>query len=113
VIEEIFCGKVFLPSPRFQPMITIGEYTKLFLTIINGLGLIRNADSRVFPRVDASDYSSLDVEEPAVVLHTRHFCCRGHGYSDHRHFEHVPLCRPDGRSLRHQYRSGLAGEFST
>ena len=25
---------------RFQPMITIGEYTKLFLTIIIGLGLI-------------------------------------------------------------------------
>jgi len=27
-------------SQRFQPMITIGEYTKLFLTVIVGLGLI-------------------------------------------------------------------------
>jgi sec-independent protein translocase protein TatC len=33
---------------RFQPMITIGEYTKLFLTIIAGLGLIFEMPILVF-----------------------------------------------------------------
>jgi sec-independent protein translocase protein TatC len=33
---------------RFQPMITIGEYTKLFLTIIMGLGLIFQMPILVF-----------------------------------------------------------------
>jgi len=33
---------------RFQPMITIGEYTKLFLTIIVGLGLISEMPVLVF-----------------------------------------------------------------
>jgi len=33
---------------RFQPMITIGEYTKLFLTIIVGLGLIFEMPILVF-----------------------------------------------------------------
>src|SRR3984893_13134289 len=33
---------------RFQPMITIGEYTKLFLTIIIGLGLIFEMPILVF-----------------------------------------------------------------
>src|SRR5216684_2054578 len=33
---------------RFQPMITIGEYTKLFLTIIVGLGLIFEMPVLVF-----------------------------------------------------------------
>ena len=96
---------------RFQPMITIGEYTKLFLTIIIGLGLIFEMPILVFfLALDAGDYGSLDVAESAV-LHTRHFCCRGNGHTDHRHLEHVPVRRPDGRALRHQYRSGLAGEF--
>jgi sec-independent protein translocase protein TatC len=35
-------------SLRFQPMITIGEYTKLFLTIIIGLGLIFEMPVLVF-----------------------------------------------------------------
>src|SRR5438552_10065078 len=35
-------------SQRFQPMITIGEYTKLFLTIIVGLGLIFEMPILVF-----------------------------------------------------------------
>jgi sec-independent protein translocase protein TatC len=33
---------------RFQPMITIGEYTKLFVTIILGLGLIFEMPILVF-----------------------------------------------------------------
>jgi sec-independent protein translocase protein TatC len=33
---------------RFQPMITIGEYTKLFLTITIGLGLIFEVPILVF-----------------------------------------------------------------
>jgi sec-independent protein translocase protein TatC len=33
---------------QFQPMITIGEYTKLFLTIIVGLGLIFEMPILVF-----------------------------------------------------------------
>ncbi|HEV2729528.1 MAG TPA: twin-arginine translocase subunit TatC, partial [Terriglobales bacterium] len=33
---------------RFQPMITIGEYTKLFLTIIIGLGLVFEMPILVF-----------------------------------------------------------------
>jgi sec-independent protein translocase protein TatC len=33
---------------RFQPMITIGEYTKLFVTIIVGLGLIFEMPILVF-----------------------------------------------------------------
>jgi hypothetical protein len=71
---------------------------------------LRNADSRVLSRLDAADYSSLDVARPAL-LHNRHFCCRGNGHTDYRHLEYVPLCRPDGRALCHQYWSGLAGEF--
>jgi sec-independent protein translocase protein TatC len=35
-------------SQRFQPMITIGEYTKLFLTVIVGLGLIFEMPVLVF-----------------------------------------------------------------
>jgi sec-independent protein translocase protein TatC len=35
-------------SLRFQPMITIGEYTKLFLTVIIGLGLIFEMPILVF-----------------------------------------------------------------
>jgi hypothetical protein len=45
------------------------------------------------------------------LLHTRHFCCRGNGHTDRR--EHVPIRCPDGRAIRHQYWSGMAGEFST
>ena len=33
---------------RFQPMITIGEYTRLFLTIIIGLGLVFEMPILVF-----------------------------------------------------------------
>jgi hypothetical protein len=39
------------------------------------------------------------------------FVRRGHCHSHRRHLEHVPFRRPDGCALRHQYRSGLAGQF--
>jgi hypothetical protein len=99
-------------GPRFQPMITIAEYTKLFFDNHHwSRPDLRDADSRILSRLDAGDYSSLDVAKPAL-LHNRHFCCRGNGHVDYRHLEYVPFCRPDGRALCHQYWSGLAGEFT-
>jgi Tat protein translocase TatC len=98
-------------AQRFQPMITIGEYTKLLLTIIVvSRPDFRNAGSRVLSRFDAGDYGPLDVAESAIC-HTRDFRCRGNCHTDERHLEHVSFRCPDGRALRYQYRSSLAGEF--
>jgi Sec-independent protein translocase protein (TatC) len=72
----------------------------------------RNADSRVFSRFDAGDYGSLDVAEPAI-FRTGDFCCRSNRHTQRRHREYVSSCRSNGRALRHQYRSGLAGQFGS
>ncbi len=58
--------------------------------------------------MNAGDYGSLDVAESATC-HTRDFRCRSNCYTDERHLEHVSFCCPDGRALRYQYRSSLAG----
>ena len=95
---------------RFQPMITIGEYTRLFLTIIIGLGLIFEMPILcVLPRSDAGDYGALDVAKSAI-FHTCHFCSCSNRHTYHGHFEYVPFCCTDGRALRNEHRSGLAGE---
>src|SRR5947208_7579014 len=57
VLPFLVCYRMVYPASldfligygqRFQPMITIGEYTKLFLTIIIGLGLIFEMPILVF-----------------------------------------------------------------
>jgi sec-independent protein translocase protein TatC len=85
---------------RFQPMITIGEYTKLFLTIIIGLGLIFEMPILVFflalMRVITARwmwhnlrYSILAIFVlAAIVTPTTDI------------LNHVPFCCPDGRTLR-------------
>src|SRR5439155_10256204 len=91
-------------------MITIGEYTRLFLTIIIGLGLIFEMPILcVLPRSDAGDYGALDVAKSAI-FHTCHFCSCSNRHTYHGHFEYVPFCCTDGRALRNEHRSGLAGE---
>jgi sec-independent protein translocase protein TatC len=96
---------------RFQPMITIGEYTKLFLTIIVGLGLIFEMPILVFflalMRVITARwmwrnlrYSILAIFVVAAI-------------ADLRHLEHMPFRCSDVRALRHQHRSGLAGQSFT
>src|SRR6266566_4151621 len=69
----------------------------------------RNAHSRVLPRSDAGDYGALDVAKSAI-FHTCHFCSCSNRHTYHGHFEHVPFCCTDGRALRNEHRSGLAGE---
>ena len=69
----------------------------------------RNAHSRVLPRSDAGDYGALDVAKSAI-FHTCHFCSCSNRHTYHRHFEYVPFCCTDGRALRNEHRSGLAGE---
>jgi Tat protein translocase TatC len=92
---------------RFQPMITIGEYTKLFLTVIIGLGVI--FEMPILVLFLALMHGSLDVAKSAL-FHARHFYCRRNRHTHCRHLEHVPFCCPDGRALCHQHRSGLSGE---
>jgi len=96
---------------RFQPMITIGEYTKLFLTIIVGLGLIFEMPILVFflalMRVITARwmwqnlrYSILAIFIVAAIITPT--------------TDILNMCvfaAPDGRALRHQYGSGLAGKF--
>src|SRR5437899_8392730 len=69
----------------------------------------RNAHSRVLPRSDAGGYGAMDVAQSAV-FHTCHFCSCSNRHTYHRHFEYVPFCCTDGRALRNEHRSGLAGE---
>ena len=72
----------------------------------------RNANSGLLSSFNAGNYGPLDVAE-STVLHTRHLYYCGNRHTHRRPPEHVPLRRPNGCALRHQYRSGLAGQFQT
>ena len=66
-------------SSQFKPMMTIGEYTDLFLTIIARPGhRLRDADPRVLPVADGHPHRRLDVAQPALFdpRHLHH--CGGH-----------------------------------
>ena len=98
---------------QFQPMITIGEYTDLFLTIMIGMGVIFELPILVFfLSLMGIVNCRLDVAQPALLdpgdLHHRR-----HHHSDHRHPEHVHFCRAHGRAVHHQYRHRLAGPPQT
>ena len=94
---------------QFQPMITIGEYTDLFLTIIIGMGVIFEMPILVFflslmgivtRRVDVAKFALFDSGD-------FHYC--GDSDADHRHSEHVHLRRADDCSVPDEHRHRLAG----
>ncbi len=94
-------------SSQFKPMVTISEYTDLFITIIAGLGhRLRDADPRLLPLADGHPHRGLDVAQPALLhsgdLHHR----RGH-HPDHRHHEHVHLRRAHDPALPGEHRHRL------
>ena len=94
---------------QFQPMITIGEYTDLFLTIMVGMGVIFELPILVvLPGADGHCQCRLDVAQSALFdsgdLHHR-----GHHYSDHRHPEHVHFRRTDGGALHFEHRNRVDG----
>jgi len=96
---------------RFQPMI---YDWRIYEAVCNDNRRsrvdFRNANSRVLPGPNASDYRPLDVAE-SPIFHPRHFRRRGNHHTHGRHTEHVSFCGPHDRPLRPQYRSGMAGEF--
>ena len=93
---------------QFQPMITIGEYTSLFLTVVVGHGdHLRDAHPDLFPVAVWDRERGLDVAQPALLdpgdLHHR-----GHHHAHHRHPQHVHLRRSHGGAVRAQHRRCLA-----
>jgi Tat protein translocase TatC len=79
-------------SGQFTPMITIGEYTSLFLNIIGGLGVVsRYADPGVLSgayghRERRLDVAQLPLRNSGDLRHRRHY------HTDDGHYEHVHLC---------------------
>jgi len=97
---------------RFQPMITVGEYTKLFATIIIGFGLMFEMPILVFFLAFMRVVTAGWMAESAI-FDPCHFCSRRSHHTYRRYPEHVSFRRPDGGALRHQYRRGVAGTFPT
>jgi sec-independent protein translocase protein TatC len=94
-------------SKQFQPMITISEYTDLFLAIIVGLGVIFEMPILVF-FLSLMGIVSASWMWPSALLDSRNLH-RGDFDADHRHPEHVSLRGSHGRTLRFIYRSCLVG----
>ena len=85
-------------------MITIGEYTDLFLVIILGMGVIFELPILVFflslMGIVTAGWMWRNLRYSILVdLHHRR-----HPYPDHRHPEHVHLRRAHGRALHPQHR---------
>ena len=80
-------------SSQFTPMITIGEYTSLFLTIIAGLGIVFEMPVLVFfLALMGIVVGGLDVAQ-LPLFHSGDLHYRRHRYADPRHHEHVHLRR--------------------
>jgi sec-independent protein translocase protein TatC len=87
---------------QFTPMITIGEYTSLFLSIILGMGLIFEMPILVF-------FLALFHVEELQLRHSADIYRGGHRNPDSRSVEHVRLCRPHARAVWDQHWDRLAG----
>jgi len=90
-------------------VITIGEYTKLFVTITIGLGLICEMPILVFflalMRMMTARWMSRNLRYSLLVIFVAAAIITTH----HRYpWNNVSFRRSDDRTLRHQYRSGLA-----
>ena len=94
---------------QFQPMITIGEYTSLFLEHHPGHGPdLRDADSHFLSGADGHCHRQLHVEK-FPLRHPCHFYRGGYRHPDSRCFEHVYLCRAHDRAVRLQHRNRMGG----
>ncbi len=94
-------------SAQFTPMITIQEYTDLFLTIIAGLGIVFELPiSGVLPVADGPPHRRLDVAQ-LPLFDSGDLRHRGHHHAHHRHSEHVHLCRAHDRALPGEHRHRL------
>ena len=93
-------------------MIRIGEYTKLFATIIIGLGCSK-CRSLVFflalMRVITAGWMLRHLRYSVpVIFH------RGRHHDAHRRYpEHVSVRGSDDGTVRHQYRRGMAGRSAS
>jgi len=85
---------------QFQPMITIGDYTKLFVTIIVGLGLICEMPILVFFLALMRVITARWMFAESPIFHSRHFRCRGNHHTYCRHPEHVSFRGPNDSPLR-------------
>ena len=86
-------------SGQFKPMITVGEYTELFLTIIAGLGIVFEMPILVFFLALMGILSAgLDVAQ-LPIRHSGHLHHLRHHHPDARHHEHVHLRRSHDRAL--------------
>jgi len=72
-------------------MITIGEYTSLFLSIVLGIGLISELPIDFFSGADGHRERRFHVEELPVFPSWSFYHC-GHRYPDSRRLEHVYFC---------------------
>jgi hypothetical protein len=71
---------------------------------------LRNANCGVIPGLNARDHRPLDVAE-SPIFNPRYCCYRGDHHTHCRHLEHMSFRRANDSALRHQYRSGLAGQL--
>jgi sec-independent protein translocase protein TatC len=96
---------------RFQPMITIGEYTKLFVTIIVGLGLIFEMPILVFflavMRVITARWMLRNLRYAILVIFIIAAIVTPTADILNMCLFAAPMVAP----LRSQYRSGLAGQL--
>ena len=84
-------------SAQFTPMITINEYTNLFMTIVLGLGVVFEMPILVFfLALFGHCESGLDVAQSAL-LDSGDLHHRSDHHADHRYHEYVHLCRSHGR----------------
>ena len=68
-------------SGQFQPMITIGEYTSLFLSIVLGMGLIFEMPILVFFLAFLGIMTSEFHDQELPLRDSGHFHSRGHRYA--------------------------------
>ena len=93
---------------RFQPMITIGEYTKLFVTITVGLGLIFEMPILVFflalMRLITARWMWRNLRYSVLVIFIIAAIV-----TPTADILHVPFCSSHDRAVCHQYGSGMDG----
>ena len=100
-------------SGQFTPMITVGEYTELFLTIIAGLGMVFEMPILVFFLALMGILSAgwmwrnFRYADPGDFHHLRHH----HPHA--RHHEYVRFRCTHGRSLLFQHRHRLVRSSGT
>ena len=92
----------------FQPMITLGEYSSLFLTLIVGMGVIFEMPILIFFLALMGIVSGVDVAQCSLCRPWHLRGCR-HCLADSGHPEHVYLCRAYDRPLCPEHCYCLAG----